>query len=131
MLLGLHVRVELVLPVEALVARTADERSDAAVHHLVPGQVGSVREFLVARLAGVRFLAGVLPQVLVQVAPVLERLITVGAVHLRLFGLLLVVTGRGLGVRSVPGFGGGFILKKLKSEFVYIFFYFIISRNAL
>lgn len=106
MLLGLHVRVELVLPVEALVADAADEGPDPAVHHLVPGEVRGVRELLVARLAGVGLLPRVLPHVLVEVAPVLEGLVAVGAAHLAAPALLLVLsTGRGLGLapRLVPG----------------------------
>lgn len=103
MLLGLHVRIELVLPIETLVARAAHERPDPAVHHLVPGKIGGVREFLVACLASVGFLPRVLPQVFVQVTPMLERLITVSAVHQIPPGLLLLVLLAGGGLRFAPG----------------------------
>lgn len=100
MLLGLHVRVELVLPIEALVAGAAYERPHPAVHHLVPGQIGGVREFLIARLASVRFLSRMLPQVFVKITPMLERFITIRTTHLTSSALLLMAAGRRLWIAS-------------------------------
>ena len=78
----LLVTEQLVPPAEIFPAHLALVGLVARVHLRVSLQVGRVRELHVAVVAGVRLFPGVLPHVLVHVAPVREGLPAVAAAHL-------------------------------------------------
>lgn len=71
----LHVTLQLVLPAEGLITVLADERPVAAVQPVVSLQVRGVRKLPLAHGTLEGLLLGMLPQVLIIVAPVGEVLI--------------------------------------------------------